>query len=229
MRFSRSLFCIPALFVSCCAYCQRLVVDDFLDGTYHKTFTGPGNFIERIEHIDPLHTIGGSRQVRFDASSGNPVTLDSREGRFAVDWQGVVTQQLDLEYGLGLNKIDLDLSWLTSFEIDRGSVPKDIYGTGYQIFLLDASSRGVSNSHFRGRPGEAIGFNRIDFTGSPTFDWSHVAYIRFQQEHRSVTSGIQGYRTYSIVAVPEPSIGFITGGAALLFARRRAKSRAPTT
>lgn len=220
----RTIACLSILAVVTSFSQAQLVIDDFLDGNYHRTFTGPGNFIERIEHIDPVHTIGGSRQVRFDANGGNEVTLDSRDGRFAVDWQGLVTQQLDLEYGLGLNKIDLDLSWLTSFEIDRGSVPKDIYGTGYQIFLLDASSRGVSNSRFRGRPGEAIGFNRIDFTGSPTFDWSHVAYIRFQQRHDSPTSQIQGYRTYSIVAVPEPTFGFLFCGLGMLFALKRAKS-----
>lgn len=231
MRFSRSLSFLPALLVSCCGFSQRLVVDDFLDGSYHKTFTGPGNFTERVDQIDPFHTVGGSRQITFRVSSnpsGNPVKLDSGDGRFAVDWQGLVTQQLDFDYGLGPVKMDVDLSWLTSMEVSRASVPAYIYGTAYNFFLFDATGNSVNNTRFRGRPGEDIGFNRIDFRGDDDFDWTHVTSMKFQQEHSSEVSRIQGYRTFQIVAVPEPSTLLIVSGA-LLFARKRAKSNQCST
>lgn len=221
----RTIACLSILAVVTSFTQAQLVIDDFLDGNYHKTFTGPGNFTERVDNIDPLHTVGGSRQIMFTASGGSEVTLDSRDGQFAVDWQGIVTQRLDLIYGVGPTGIDLDLSWMTSFEVNRSSVPPNIYGTGYTIFLRDRNGNGVDNNSFRGRPGEAIGFNKIDFTGSPAFDWEHVSFIRFQQEHESVTSRIEGYRTFEIVAVPEPCGLTLLGAAGLLFARGRTKSK----
>lgn len=202
-----------------------LVIDDFTDGEYRRVFNQRGTYQDTITGIDPSHTAGGSRDYIFRLLSnpdGYDLTMDIGNHRLDMSWMGRIPQEIELAYGTFM-PMQLNLSWLTSFEISRRSTPSGINGTGYRMFLFDTHGQDTYNFDWRQRQDEGIGFNRQDFA-NPSFDWSSVRIVVLRQTYDFPNSAIRGYQTTQILAVPEPMAWPLLGGAfAMARLRRRAR------
>lgn len=209
-----------------------LIIDDFEQGDFTRIVRNPGTYSDQFDGLDNAHTVGGSRQYLYSIgsnSTNSDVAIGVSNGRFRASWTGIVTQIIELGYGVG-TAMQLDLSWLTSFEISRSSNPGGINAVDYAMFVRDSAGHDDVSFSPRQRADQGIGFNRVDFR-NPLLDWSKISYIGLRQDYTNNNTQLRGYTTDEITAVPEPhlSVALFLGAAILWWPRKRVATRFQVT
>ena len=213
---------------------QGMLIDDFERGDFTRTFTGvQGQADGFTSGIDPNHTVGGTRQWRFNWGNnvrGQDINFGNRNGSFETSWplggEPNITSTSNLEWGVDqFTPMLLDLSWFTSFEVKRRSMPGFINASNYIVHVRDINHESTNNNRWRQRANEGIGFNRIDFASNPDFDWTRVVYVRFEQRYGFVETQLHGYFIDEIRVVPEPSCLLVALGGLWLAKRRRSTNQ----